>query len=213
MVFRRAFHEWVGAFSGIAFVGIFLGSMILSGDDAVLANAPSAAIAQALVERRSAVWLSTYLSILSIFPFLWFLTYLRQHLQEAEGAKGWVTSLAHSGGLVAGSALLFLLAIRLAGAVLSDYGGDTQVAKTLFVLTQEWDTVLGPPLAALVGGTAAVSLRFAALPRWLGILGLPLAVLLLAPAPWGILAFFPWLVAVSIGVLIRRGAKPVTDVR
>lgn len=100
---------------------------------------------------------------------------------------------------------LVATSIMVAGQVLSDYGADTQVAKTLFVLGWDYIYVFGPPLAALVAGTAAVILRQGTFPRWVGWMSLPFAlVLVVPPLAWpAVPLFYLWLAILSV-TLLRR---------
>ena len=102
--------------------------------------------------------------------------------------------------------LLVSAGFTLAGSV-SDYGRDPQVARTLVVLQWDWIMVVAAPLAALVGGTAVVSLRFGALPKWLGWISVVVTVLLVIPpiSYFGFLAFIIWSVFVSVVLLTRAG--------
>ena len=153
--------------------------------------------------------LGIYLALLGVFFLFWFLGYLRRHLQQAEGEGGWLTQVAYGGGLVFAGLLLVGLSYAVAATVLSDYGDDPQVARALAVLGWEHLAVVAPPLAALVGGTAVVSLQFGASPRWLGWLGVVITLALLTPAYFfAFLAALIWLVALGAVLLLRAGRVP-----
>ena len=91
--------------------------------------------------------------------------------------------------------------------VVQDYGQDTQVAKTLFVIG--WDTVrvLGPPVAAFGASAAVLILRFKLLPRWLG--ALAVLVFLSGFAPWlaGVVLAL-WILLTSIVLLVEERKRP-----
>ena len=207
--------ERLGAVSGIVFVVLFFAGFIAAGAglDAE-ASDPATKIAAEFIENKDQLAIGGWILLVALFFLFWFLGYLRSQLQRAEGEVGWLTSVAYGGGLVAGGMALVLAGITLAGSVISDYGNDPQVARTLAAIEWNWIWVIAAPLAALVGGTAVVSLRFAALPKWLGWISVVLALLLVIPpiSYFGFLLFHIWTIAVSVVLLTRVGrtAEPET---
>ena len=104
------------------------------------------------------------------------------------------------------------LALDLATTSVSNYGADTQVAKTLFALQWNYIWLFAPPLIALTAGASAVIIRFRALPRWIGWLGVVVAVSLLMP--WiGVIIFLGWVVVVSAVLLLRTRRLSATPSR
>ena len=122
-------------------------------------------------------------------------------LKQAEGEDGWLTSVVYGSGLVGTAMILVLISLSLA-TTSGDYDPDPQAAKALFALTWNYIWVIGPPLIAFTAAASIVIIRFAALPRWIGWIGILVA--LSSFMPWmGILFFFPWILVVSVALLIR----------
>jgi hypothetical protein len=198
----------IGPLSGIIFAVLFPVSVSLGGGENPDPAEPAADIARKLADNRSEVEIGVYAGLLGTFFLFWFLAYLYRHLRQAEGEGGWLAWATYGGGLVAGAMLLGYISIHLAGTVLSDYGSDAQVAKTLAVLQYNYIIVLAPPLAALVGGTTVIAFRFGALPQWLGWVGVPLTVLLLVPmVALGVYLSPLWVLVVSITLFISADAR------
>jgi hypothetical protein len=152
--------------------------------------------------------MTTTLTLLAVLCFLPFLAFLARQIRRAESPHGWLASAAFGGGLVYAALLLVLAALTLATRVVTAYGDDTQVAKTLYVLGWEFLSVLGPPLATLIGAASVASVLHGALPRWLGWAGLLVTVLLAIPALTyvGLLLAHPWLALVGGALLWRTVA-------
>lgn len=199
----------IGPLSGIIFAVLFPISISLGGGANPDPEDPAADIARHFTDKQSEVEIGVYAGLLATFFLFWFLAYLYSHLRQAEGEGGWLASAAYGGGLVAGALLLVLGSIQLAGTVLSDYGSDPGVAKTLAALQWDYIIVLAPPLAALVGGTTVIALRFGALPQWLGWVGVPFTLLLVVPmVAWmGVFLSPLWVLVVSITLFISADAR------
>lgn len=194
------------AVSGIMYIALMFVGFAMTDSNPPSPQDPASVIASymAMPEEQSSLAVSLILA--ATFVFFWFLAGLRQILSSLEGDDGWLTQVAYGGGLVFVAMALVATGFMLAGQVLSDYGTDTQVAKTLFVLMWDYIYVFGPPLAALVSATAAIILRQSAFPRWLGWMSLPFAALLvIPPLAWpGVPFFYLWVAILSV-VLARRG--------
>ena len=197
--------EWLGAFSGLAFIALFvLGVMVgdANSDDRDADPGQSGAvIAQLYSERRDDARLGATIEVVSIFCFIAFIAYLYPKLRMR--GDDWTATIALGGGLVAAGYLLLMVNLGLATSEIDDYGQDVAVARTLAAMTWDSILVLGAPLAALVAGVSVSALRHAVLPRWLGWSGLPVAVLLLTlPVSFlGFMLFVPWTALVSLVLL------------
>lgn len=199
----------IGALAGILFVILIVVGFIVQGDVNPEPSDPSAAIARELENDRDQRDAGSYIGLLGWLSFFWFLAYFRKRLQEAEGEGGWLTSGAYGGGLVAAAMLLVAVSFDLASTSISNYGPDTQVAKTIVALSWNYHWVIGPPLIAMTGVASIIIVRFGALPRWIGWIGiLPTVTLLL---PWlGLIFFLAWILIVSGALLAQtwRGEEP-----
>jgi len=194
----------LGAGSGILFAVLILPGIILgapSGDPTMRAS-EIARGGGAYTQVRVGI----YLTLVAVFFFLVFMAYLYRYLRAAEGPEGWMADLAYAGGLVAAGVMLILAAIRLAATVVSDYGEDPQVAKTFVLLDWDYAGVLGPALAALIGGTSAIGLRFGAIPGPVAWIGVGLAALLAFSGFYGgslVAVGVLWILALTVVLLLR----------
>jgi len=192
----------IGALAGILFVILIVVGFLVRGDVDSEPSDPSAEIARELENDRDQRDAGSFIGLFGWLSFFWFLAYFRKRLQEAEGEAGWLTSVAYGGGLVAAAMLLVAVAFNLANTSISNYGPDTQVAKTFVALTWNYIWVIAPPLIAMTAAASIIIVRFGALPRWIGWIGiLPTVTLLL---PWlGIIFFLAWIFIVS-GALLAK---------
>ena len=91
--------ERLGALSGILFVVLlFAGVIIASAGFDVEASDSAKTIAAEFADNRDQLKVGASIELIGIFFLLWFLGYLRSHLQQAEGEGGWITSAAYGGG-------------------------------------------------------------------------------------------------------------------
>jgi hypothetical protein len=141
--------------------------------------------------------------LLGVFFLISFLGYLRTYLLEATDEKPWLVSVSYGGGLVACAMLLLAAHFSQAFTVLDNYGGDTQVAKALYVL--EWNWYL------LVEATVAIGFAYKIFPWWLNGWGALLALVLLSPVlpGLGVLVTFLWVAVLSVLLLLRTRRAPV----
>ncbi|HYI16709.1 MAG TPA: hypothetical protein VEX37_15025 [Thermomicrobiales bacterium] len=202
--------ERIGALSGIAFIGLFVAaSTMVGGSDSPSPDDSSRAIATYMADRASDEGLVTAPGLGAVACLVVFISYLRHVLQRNEPSRTFLPSAAWAGGLLFAATLLALLSIQIASGVIASYGNDTQVAKTLYLLSWDFAAVFGPPLAVLIGATSLAGLLHGGLPRWLGWAGLPLVVVLLSPAMfYGFLLALLWLIALSIALTVRTIRLP-----
>lgn len=201
--------ERIGALSGVAFIGLFVAASTMGGSESPSPDDSSGAIAVYMADNAPGWDLSIGLSLIAVACLVVFVSYLRQALQRAEPARTFLPAAAWAGGLLFAAMLLALLSIQIASGVIASYGDDTQVAKTLYLLSWDFAAVFGPPLAVLIGATSVAGLLHGGLPRWLGWAGLPLVVLLLSPAMWyGFLLALLWFIALSVALTVRTIRLP-----
>lgn len=202
--------ERVGALSGIAFVCLLIGGFSMNGDsDPPSPDEPAGVIATHLADVASGQELANGLSLIAIALLVVFASYLRHVLQRTEPTSSFLPAAASAGGLLLAAMLLVGLAIQIASGVIADYGSDTQVAKTFYLLGWDFVYVFGPPLAVLIGATSTAGLLHGGLPRWLSWAGVPLVVSLLSPAMFfGFLVAMLWLIALSVVLVVRTILLP-----
>jgi hypothetical protein len=157
-----------------------------------------------------------FVFMLGALFFLVFLGALRVRLLRAEGAIGFLTTIAYTAGLGAGILLLMLPAPDMAGALSNDeLNGDAALAVNslgdMFFLGAE---LLG---ALLLVASGLLLIRTRVLPAWLGWASLVIAlVMLIPPIGWaGLLLGLPlWTVLVSVLLWMRPAAgEPVATTR
>ena len=193
--------DLVGPVCGIVFIVLIVVGAGVAGEHDVEISDSSADIARELEDKSDQVDVGSLISLVGFVFFFWFLAYFRRHLKQAEGEDGWLTSVVYGSGLVGTAMILVLISLSLA-TTSGDYDPDPQAAKALFALTWNYIWVIGPPLIAFTAAASIVIIRFAALPRWIGWIGILVA--LSSFMPWmGILFFFPWILVVSVALLIR----------
>ena len=201
----------IGAVTGILFVVLVVVGLVVTDAPDSEPSDNSAAIAAELENDRDQREVGGVIGLFGWLSFFWFLAYFRRHLQEAEGEGGWLTSVAYGGGLVAAAVVLVAMALGFATTAVSNYGSDTQVAKTLVVLGWNSIVVIAPPLIALTAAASIIIVRYKALPRWIGWIGILPTVSLLMP--WiGAPVFLAWILVVSGALLAKawRGDQPLT---
>ena len=155
----------------------------------------------------------SYIFMLGVLSFVWFLGSLASSLRSAEGGAGRVASIAFGGGLAMAVCALLLpsggVYVALAAGTMSAASADA-----LRHLPGVFFTGVELFAAVLVGATGLVALRTAVLPRWLAWVSLLLAlVLLIPPIGWaGILLGVPiWTVLVSLQLTRTAGTSVRTD--
>ena len=127
-----------------------------------------------------AVILGSFLFMLSIVFFLWFLGSLRAALRTAEGRVGRLSAVAYGGGLATAVLMMGLPSVSVLGALDVEHLSP-QAAKTIFLVGDVFLYPAAMTAAVLVAATGLVALRTAALPRWLAWLSLALGLWLLIP--------------------------------
>ena len=127
---------------------------------------PSSLIAQALVMHRGSIRLGAQLLLPASFLFLWFASYLHGRLRR-DAVNVWAPALVLGGGVVLSALLLVESGFAYAASELSDYSGDTQVAKVFLVWGWNSANLSAPALAAILLGSGIAGLSEGTLPRWL----------------------------------------------
>lgn len=210
---EETYLEQFGALTGLlASTLLFIGSIV--NDVEVSATSSSSTIARVLTQSQTTILVGTYMTMLGVFFFLWFLAYVRYFLLESLENEHWLISAGFGGGLVAAAMLLVAAHFSQAFTILSSYGSETQVAKALYLLDWNWYLLVeAPALAAMIGAISAVGFTHNVLPRWLSWWGALLTVVLLAPfvTGSGIMLAYLWLAALSILLLFEKRQAVAVD--
>ena len=213
---RSLSSRWLGPISGILFVVVyFVGIAIGSPFQGDIETDPneSAAITSTVLERnRDEIRVGALFASTGVFFLFWFGGYLHRQLKDEEGEGGWLATVALSGAIATAALLLVDLKLDLATGLISDYGNDTQVARSLAALAWTAGEVTGASMAALIGATSLIivgSREHRSLQIWLGWIGLPLTLVVLVPDPGLRLAvFLLWVFLVSLGLLWKVLSAP-----
>ena len=205
---RKPVFAWFGPVSGILFVTLLIVALGVSGSMDVDPEDSAATIAAELEKKRDGAAGFFGLFSLAVFFFLFFLAYLRDRLGRVGEEGAWLVSVLWGSGLLFAAMALLTGSVQAAQVVVEDYGQDTQVAKTLFVIGWYTVLVLGPPVAAFGASAAVLILRFKLLPRWLGAVAV-LVFLSGVVVPWmaaNELAL--WVLLTSVVLLVEGRKRP-----
>jgi hypothetical protein len=200
--------ERLGALSGVVAVGLIIAYITLS-EPSGAPEEPAAVLAEAMANDRDTLQLAAYLGLAAAFALVWFVGYLRGHLERAEGQGGWLASVAAGGGLATMVLLLVSVSFTLAESVLAAYGADTQVAKTYLIYHWDFAPVLAPGMGALVAASTLVGFRYQGFPRWLNGVGAAIVALMVVLAPvapgLGAAVASLWIVLASVVLALQAG--------
>ena len=162
-------------------------------------------------DEEGSIWIGSWIFLVGIVFFLWFLGSVRASLFRAEGRVGRVTSIAYAAGVGAALLLTAALGAHISGAIAADEN-DTlspQTAETLWWAGDGFFVGATFFLGAFLAASAILALRTRVLPRWFGIVTAILALASLVPfVSWAVLIFaMPlWIIFVSIWLFTRPAA-------
>ncbi len=202
-----------GAFSGLIFVLIYFASIILNnplgGSIDVNPDTTSSTFPTVLIRNSSDVEKGLYIALISIFFLFAFIAYLRRQLQFIDRPGGWLPSMAFAAGIVICGVFLLEINNVYATTLISDYGDDWQVARTLAIFVWANGEVQGPAFAALVAATGFVFIRMSSIWTVTGWLSIAISLVMLLYTPGtGLALFLVWVSLISI--LLAFGIR-VTD--
>ncbi len=206
----EAWWNRLGALSGILFVVTTIGGIILTSRPNISLNpeSPANSIADILTGNSSEIRLGISLVLIGTFFFLWFLSYLRESIQAVEGGKNRLSSVVFGAGLVIIALILVLVSFGLAEIAPSNYGSDTQVAKTFFIYGWDFLETLSPLAIAMIAVVAVASLLYKAFPRWFSLFGVAFTAVSIISFPFlpgfATILFMVWVVVTS-SVLYTHG--------
>lgn len=200
------------AASGLAAAGLMFASALVHNIE-VAAVSSSPTIAAAMVDAQQTGLLGAYLLMLGVFFFIFFAGYLRMGAPPGTPSIGWLVDTAFGAGMVAASMLLLSAHFGQALTILPRYGGETQVAKALYLLDWNWYLLVEAiPIAVFIAGNSAVGVLANRWPWWLNWPGLAISAILLLPfvTGGGIMLSYLWIAALSVYQLnVERRPNPV----
>jgi hypothetical protein len=177
----------LGAFSGVLFVMLLMGSTTTGSD------------AQIVI----------VLELIAILLFLPFLGYLYSVLRQAEGESAWLAPTAFGAGL---ADLTIKLGSIAPGFAARTEGLDPQLHQALEKMNSVAFIVTMLPLGVMMAAVAIVILKTRVLPLWLGLLAVITALACLVngmflDAEFGpaFLLFLLWVTIASIVLTLRVG--------
>lgn len=196
--------------TGVVFVVLLVvGRFVAVGDPGWLG--PADEITDWYTDNHTQVTVRSYLGVLAVFFFLWFVGSLRSFLRPAEGRTGRLSAVAFGGGVAAGALYLasFTMSLTAARRANEPGGIGEQAATMLYDLGGFLFSFAVPmALAVLMAAIAIVGFRTAVLPTWLAWVTAVIAVGLLSPVGWIVhrSVFLAWVLFMSV-FLYLRGAK------
>lgn len=197
---REGILGLLGAGSGLVASILMFTSGIVNNIE-VGATSSSSTIAGALVNSRQEILIGTYTLMVGVLFFLFFVGFLRKKTSSHAEGLDWLSITAFGGGLVGAAMLLLSAHFSQALMALPSYGGETQVAKSLYLLDWNWYLLVEAiPIAVFVGASSAYGLVGEEWPRWLTLSGIPISLLLVLPfvTGGGMMLSFLWIAALSI---------------
>jgi hypothetical protein len=129
---------------------------------------------------RDAVILGSFLMMVSVAFFVWFVGVLRSALRRGEGEAGWLSAIAYGGGIATAILIAALPGVSALGAMDAEQLSP-ESAKTLFLVGDAFLYPATVTASVLVAATGLAALRTGGLPRWLAWASLALAAWLLIP--------------------------------
>ncbi len=196
-------NGWLAPLTGVIFVVLSIAGFAFAGEPPD-AGEPVGEIVSHYVDNKDSVTTGAFLIALAAMFLVFFGSYLRKALSEAEGRGGVLSAVVLAGSAVMAVGLTIDATITLA---LAETAGDMQPAA-LQALQGLWDNdflpiALGSELLLISAGISIV--LHGALPRWLGYVALGLAVV--GATPLGEVAVGAgggiWIVAVSVLLAMR----------
>ncbi len=209
-----------GALGGIFLVVLQLvGQMLIqTGGQEPAFNAGSTEITDFFAARNQQLAPSgSYLSLIAMIPFLWFLGILWKRLRQSEQEPGWLSAVA----LVSGVLIVAVQSVSGAGWTIAFARMNGQIspefARFQFDFGNYLFAVSWVMTASMLIAAGILSISRNALPKWTGWLGLLIALtLLIAAASWfssSSLLFIPitlyWLWLIIVSVILFRIKEPV----
>ena len=202
--------------AGIVFVVLWIITFVITG------NSPDSSDSDAKIVsyyadsgHRARDIAALFLVLAASLFFLWFLASLRARLVQAEGGSAGLAAAAFGAGLV-WTVLTFAAVVSFAAPSFARSDTDKfQLDPNTFRLLNDFGYVLwfgGTTIAAVtVVATAIVSSRTGLLPKWLTWLSFAVAAtLLVAFLFFPILIFLGWVLVVSIVLMWKGAAEPVS---
>ena len=165
----------------------------------------------------ASIWAGTWVFLVGIVCFLWFLGSLQEALERAEAPTKRLARIAFAGGVGAALLLATSLSTLIAGAIAAEESANlsAQAAEAIWWAGNGFFVASTFFLAAFLAATALAAFRTRILPRWFAAVTAILAVAAAVPfISWAVLIFATplWILFVAIWLAARRRAPDLAEV-
>ena len=162
-------------------IGIGISESASAPDD----DAPATAIAEYFSEESGSILAGSFIFMLGVAAFVWFLGSVRVRYNLAEGTAGRFGAIMFGTGVLTAALAMGMTAPNAAGAFAAenlDRTLEPGAAEALWIVSDGFFIAAEASVVAFFLAAGLGALRFGALPRWLAWASIAL----------GILALFPW---------------------
>jgi hypothetical protein len=192
--------------TGLAFVVIAIVAFAVGGEPPGPADESAQEIVDFYVDNKDVQFLTAILGAVAATLFVFFGGYLRLVLREAEGARGFLSTIAFAGAVIFATGLAIDSTITFALAETAD-DVDPVAAQALSALWNNDFLPLAVGIQVFTLATGISVVRHRALPAWIGWVAIVLG--LIAVTPLGFGAFIGTGVLVGVmSVLLTLRARP-----
>jgi hypothetical protein len=198
--------EWLTPLTGVAFVACFVAVFLLFGDGQDATKKSAEEIVTYYKDHDTQQIVGALLAGVASIFLLFFASYLRKVLRDAEGPAGTLSAVAFAGAIVFAAGAAVGASIHFA---LADLADDTDVVDPVVIQTLnaiDWDYFLFLPvgLGTMILASGISVIRHAALPKWLGWAAIVIVIAFFTPAfPVGLFGAPLWILVVSILLAMR----------
>jgi hypothetical protein len=206
--------ERLGPLAGLVFAALLLIMRVIEGSGMPDAGASTATAVRFWTDHQSEQIAAAIISSFAALFLVWFGSYLRSALRDADGGKSTLADISFGGVLVTAAGILAIATVELAAA---DTAGDVpgQVTQTLSALQAESYLGVAAGFGLFGIATGLAIMRTGVLSRRLGWLSLVSGVIWLTPVQFVAIFLSVAFVVVTSIRLYRpgrsKGAVPVTS--
>lgn len=196
-------------------IGIAFAESASAPDD----DAPASAIAEYFSEESGSILAGSFIFMLGVAAFVWFLGSVRVRYNLTEGTAGRFGTIMFGTGVLTAALAMGMTAPNAAAAFAADNLDRTLepgAAEALWIVSDGFFIAAEASVVAFFLAAGMGALRFGALPRWLAWASIALAIL--AVFPWVGWASFIWglplwVLATSIWMFMSAAAPDRVETR
>jgi hypothetical protein len=179
----------------------------IAGIDAVNPNASADTVAAAVVNNAETLQRGSTILLIGLFSLVWFLTYLPDRLQPADG-PGWPARTATASGLVVAGLMALIAAYVRSVTHTPITGGDAIIVKGVAYYDWDYLRTLSPFVSASLAGIGLTGLTARSLPKLMAWLCLvPAALPIILPPGFAAALYFLVLACLAAFLTIRPTVK------